>query len=242
MADYVVVPKSSMDATADAIREKTGSQEDIEWTQDGFADAIGEIEGAASGSGFTVDEIAMNTGPSGAIVLSTATQVKTCAFRSKGYITSISGNLVTTIGSEAFRGCGSITTASFPGLTGVLDSWGFASCSNLTTIDLGGCSNIKGSVFEYCNKLETIIIRNTSICSLSNVNAFTNTPFKEGGTGGNIYIPKTLYDALGTGTNDYKATTNWSTVDAYGTITWACIEGSYYETHYADGTAIGGGS
>lgn len=49
-------------------------------------------------------------------------------------------------------------------------------------------------------------------------------------TGGTIYIPKVLYDHLGDGTSlDYKAATNWSTVDGYGAITWAKIEGSAYE-------------
>ena len=43
MAEYYIAPKTSFDATADAIREKTGSQATIEWTQDGFADAIEEI-------------------------------------------------------------------------------------------------------------------------------------------------------------------------------------------------------
>lgn len=45
MAEYYIAPKTSFDATADAIREKIGSQATIEWTQDGFADAIEEIGG-----------------------------------------------------------------------------------------------------------------------------------------------------------------------------------------------------
>ena len=43
MANYYIAPESSFDATADAIRAKTGSQATIEWTEDGFADAIEEI-------------------------------------------------------------------------------------------------------------------------------------------------------------------------------------------------------
>ena len=47
---------------------------------------------------------------------------------------------------------------------------------------------------------------------------------------GTIYIQKVLYDRLGDGASlDYKAATNWSTVDGYGTITWAKIESSAYE-------------
>ena len=65
---------------------------------------------------------------------------------------------------------------------------------------------------------------------MANTNAFNSTPFASGGTGGTIYIPETLYNHLGDGTAlDYKSATNWSVIDAYGTITWAKIEGSPYE-------------
>jgi hypothetical protein len=74
---------------------------------------------------------------------------------------------------------------------------------------------------------------------MSNANAFSNSHFKSGGTGGTIYIPKVLYDHLGDNSSlDYKKATNWTTVNGYGTITWEKIEGSIYETQYADGTPI----
>lgn len=41
--EFYIVPEAALDATADAIREKTGSQASIEFTQDGFADAIEDI-------------------------------------------------------------------------------------------------------------------------------------------------------------------------------------------------------
>lgn len=52
-----------------------------------------------------------------------------------------------------------------------------------------------------------------------------------------VYIPKALYDHLGDGGSlDYKVATNWSAKAS--TVTWAQIEGSIYETQYADGTTI----
>ena len=52
-----------------------------------------------------------------------------------------------------------------------------------------------------------------------------------------VYIPKVFYDHLGDGTaDDYKNATNWT--GKANTVTWAQIEGSYYETHYGDGTEI----
>ena len=116
----------------------------------------------------------------------------------------------------------------------------FKDSSLLEAVDFAILRLIYGSVFQNCTVLDTIIIRcDYVIPTLSNVNAFANTPFASGGSGGTIYIPKALYDHLGDGTAlDYKAATNWSTVDGYGTITWAQIEGSQYEDYYADGTAV----
>ncbi len=71
------------------------------------------------------------------------------------------------------------------------------------------------------------------------VTSLSFTTCASDGTGGTIYIPKVLYDELGTVSSlDYKAATNWSTIDSYDTITLMQIEGSQYETKYADGTPI----
>ena len=101
-------------------------------------------------------------------------------------------------------------------------------------------TRIDQNTFTNDTVLKTLVLRQSShIPPLLNVNAFNGTPFASGGSGGDIYIPKSLYDHLGDGTTlDYKAATNWATVDGYGTITWHSIEGGYYETHYADGTVI----
>ena len=118
-------------------------------------------------------------------------------------------------------------------------------CSSLEAADIGtaGVSQsgnvLNGSVFRDNTSLTTLVIRYSNVIGCSNVNNFNGSPFASGGLGGTIYIPKSLYDHLGDGTaDDYKAASNWSTIDGYGTITWAKIEGSYYETHYADGTTI----
>ncbi len=100
---------------------------------------------------------------------------------------------------------------------------------------LGNANYVLGNNSNY----QIIIFRRTSVVSMLNSNCFASSRFKSGGAGGTIYIPKVLYDELGTGSSlDYKSATNWSIYDGYGTITWAQIEGSYYETHYADGTEI----
>ena len=87
--------------------------------------------------------------------------------------------------------------------------------------------------------MNTLILRSQTLVQIGGMDTFANTPFYSGKAGGTIYIPKMLYDHLGDGSaQDYKAATNWATYDGYGTITWAPIEGSIYETQYTDGTPI----
>lgn len=114
--------------------------------------------------------------------------------------------------------------------------------SNKTEVfDLGsGLVSLVAYCFSSSTILNTVILRgSTNVVPMVNITAFNDTPFASGKAGGTIYIPKALYDHLGDGTSlDYKAATNWSTVDGYGTITWAKIEGSQYENYYAGGTPI----
>lgn len=135
---------------------------------------------------------------------------------------------------RVFRNCSKLVTA-------VIKSVGpstFDSCAKLTAADITD-GDVGDWAFGGCSLLSTLVLRKATIASLRSTGAFNNTPFKNGGSGGTIYIPKALYDHLGDGSSlDYKAATNWSTIDGYGTITWAKIEGSIYETQYADGTPI----
>lgn len=136
-----------------------------------------------------------------------------------------------------FSSCTSLQNAVIGNLNG--ESGSFDGCSNLTTVDIVISGRTGVNAFNNCSALISIIIRPNAVQELRNISAFTGTPFASGGTGGTIYIPKALYDHLGDGTSsDYKAAANWSTIDGYGTITWAQIEGSQYENYYADRTLI----
>ena len=133
-----------------------------------------------------------------------------------------------------------LTAIALPAITRTLPL-AFMSDVLLAAVDLGpDLTDFTNQTFSGCSILSTLILRrSTSIVGCGNVNCFNSTPFASGGSGGTIYIPKALYDHLGDGTAlDYKAATNWATIEGYGTITWAQIEGSIYETQYADGTPI----
>lgn len=146
-----------------------------------------------------------------------------------------------------FNGCTSLEMACFPKLgTGnisYLYSQTFRNCSNLEIVDLNllgdATHGFHSNNFWGCAKLHTLILRRSEAPVVLTDATWTGSSIASGGIGCTIYIPKALYDHLGDDTSlDYKAATNWSTVDGYGTITWAQIEGSIYETQYADGTPI----
>lgn len=241
----------------------------------------------SGGGGISVDDIAQNLQPSGAITLSNSvTSIPDYALAGKP-ITSIIAPSVTNLtsmclqntqittiddtnfpslgvssqynvflrmsslqhiklsgrkislanGSGALRDNTNLISVEFPhcaeGLGGGtlgMGNMAFYGDTKLEILDIGSCNSVASNAFYNCSKLTTIIMRKTSLVTLSNTGAFNGSPFKSGGTGGTIYIPKSLYDHLGDGTSsDYQNASNWSTIHGYGTITWAKIEGSIYE-------------
>lgn len=168
-------------------------------------------------------------------------KVPSNVLRSISSITSIKIHNCQDISSYGLGGI-KATVIALPEFLGNIYSSGYAfyGATSLTTVDIGTKAvRFYSNFFNGASALDTLILRKTSIITLHNSNAFNGTPFKSGGTGGTIYIPKSLYDHLGDGTsNDYQSASNWSVVHGYGTITWAKIEGSIYENQYADGTTI----
>lgn len=156
-------------------------------------------------------------------------------------LTTINGTFAMAgIIKEGTTGTNTVNTLVFPALTSLGGRSNFSYNQGLVAIDFNNLTQLRNETFYLDALLTTIILRKTSaITTLENINCFNNTPFANNGIGGTIYIPEVLYNHLGDGTSlDYKAATNWSTIDGYGTITWAKIEGSQYENYYADGTLI----
>ena len=250
MSNYSIVPNAALTATADAIRTKSGSQATIEFDHDtGFADAVDAIDGLAEWltgelnvvdlSGITsVTRTLRSLTSSFTFYAPDLTALPSYMFHQSSGLTSITCPKVTSFGTQSLYNT-RITILIAPSATSFPANFSNAS-STLKTVDAGqACSSLGGSCFNGTG-IDLLILRRTSgLVSLANTNVFGGTPFASGGAGGTIYIPKVLYDHLGDGTSlDYKAATNWSTIEGYGTITWAKIEGSQYENYYADGTPI----
>ena len=135
---------------------------------------------------------------------------------------------------SVFAGCSSLRFAVFPSFgSRVIESYNFRNCTSLEAVDFANMSRLGGAqVFENDTNLTVLVIRKTdSVPSLLSISQFTNTPFASGKTGGTLYVPNALISS-------YQSASNWSTILGYENNSIQAIEGSYYETHYADGTVI----
>ena len=149
------------------------------------------------------------------------TNIYSYAFYNCIALTAVNFPVITSIPTYAFCRCSSLTTADFPAVTNIGD-YAFQNCSELTTVDFPVATSIGYSVFHTCSKLTTLIIRNIeNVATLSNTNAFINTPIASGT--GYIYVPRDLVDT-------YKSATNWSTHAAQFRV---------LEDYTVDGTTTG---
>lgn len=262
MAEYLI-QDTTLDAIADAINAKTGGSSAM--TPAEMVTAIGTISG---GGGYTLqdyikrerygdfiddtitaiaDYCFSQCSPGFDVIrVPNCTVISRSAFYlcvNEGSPTMVfapKANIGSAYGGSVFYGCSRITIVVAKNIVQNDNFRKYSYEMQLATVDLTNQTTAIGNNnFSGCVNLKTLILRNTTPCGLGNIGAFAGTPFASGGSGGTIYIPKVLYDHLGDGTSlDYKAATNWSTIDGYGTITWAQIEGSQYEHYYADGTPI----
>lgn len=137
-------------------------------------------------------------------------------------VASINFPLCTSMGTNCFTNCPTITSVNLPELTAVgnsslnyigvnrlilpkVTSVGNSSLTNsktLTYVDLPQCKSIVNYGLRNNSKLETLILRSSTMCTLSNY-ALNST--KIWNKTGYVYVPSELID-------NYKAATNWSKI------------------------------
>ena len=138
----------------------------------------------------------------------------------------ISGG-VKNISTEAFAGCTNLEVIVIPNSVTDIGTSAFSGCTSLKKVEAGKPTVVSGNCFKNCTSLETLVLRKTgTIASLTNVNAFEGL----NGKAVDVYVPSALVSS-------YENGTNWVNVTG-ASLTFKAIEGSYYETHYADGTVI----
>lgn len=194
------------------------------------------------------------------------TRLDSSTFRECTKLTSIDIPNVTTIGGYCFTDCSSndFTSAILPSLT-TCSAYSFSGCKMILVfpamvnmvsnslsgwkgkeVDFGvGIKTFQSNIFNSFNTsfpFDTLILRNPDRVVTIEANTFNNNTakFAPNQSGGTVYIPRVLYDHLGDGTSlDYRTSANWTAMlNLNSNNTFAPIEGSYYETHYADGTLI----
>lgn len=133
-----------------------------------------------------------------------------------------------------------LTSAKAP-VTSV-DEYAFANDTNLEVVDLSatsGAVTIANNAFSGCTNLQHLIIRSSTMATLSSKGAFTGTPIALGE--GAVYVPTSLVAT-------YKANTNWSNyyiadiadypINDFSTVTdsWSTIiANANYATDYSVG-------
>lgn len=255
---------ADLTAVADAIRTKGGTSTALAFPS-GFVNAIDAIETGGGSSSYSdmVNAFAKKE-ISGDIVLdSSVTGFPHQYFMQEQPITSFRGDgivrlenysfarctaltsihfpsLTVLYAAQCFIGCSALTMACFPklgtGSTKYFYSSTFMNCSSLQIADLGVLGEtsrgLNSQEFKGCSNLKTLILRKSDgICPLGNINCFQSSAFDSTGTGGTLYVPQAQIA-------NYQAATNWSTILGYANNQILPIEGSIYETQYADGTPI----
>lgn len=235
---------AGLTSVADAIRQKGGTSASLTFPQ-GFVDAIGEISGGG------IDELLDNTIKN---VETSVNSVRGFAFRDATELQSIRLKAPSvTIGQQAFYGCSALTSFVADGVLSGDGSNIFVNCKSIRLLrlrwdgvfgtsstcqgctalevaDISGATRFPGNAFNGTS-LKTLILRGSSMTALASINVFTGTPFASGGAGGTLYVPEALLTA-------YQSATNWNTIIGYASNRIVKIEGSQYETAYADGTPI----
>ena len=123
------------------------------------------------------------------------------AFHSCSQLTSVLFPKCSYIGDTAFNACSQLTSVSFPKCSYIGDA-AFAYCSQLTSVSFPECSYIGNRAFTSCTNLSWLYLLTSSVPTLSNSNAFNNSPLSAGGTG-SIYVQNDLVSS-------FKTASNWS--------------------------------
>ena len=151
------------------------------------------------------------------------TSIDNNTFQGCTSLTDVDFTNATSIGGSAFNNCTSLTDVDFPNVTS-MSSYAFSYCTSLTKADFSKVTRLNESTFYGCTSLDTLILRKSgAIVILSNTNAFNNTPFASGGTGGTLYVPQALISVY------QSAAGSWSTILGYPNNQIKPIEGSIYE-------------
>lgn len=231
---YDTTTKNSVSVAVPTGITPSGSQT---FTENGTYDVTSLAEAVvnvASSGGLSMDDLASGNNPSGRVVF-TEQVITTLTFGNATNEWTAFFKNTTYLDHDAIKYCKNLKIAVFPDeLTGGVGggSTGIVSHNEqLEVCDFKYATRFTGSMFISNTMMDTLILRQNSVVSLTAITGFNNTPFANGKAGGTLYVPQALI-------SDYQSATNWSTILGYTNNQILAIEGSAYENAYADGTAI----
>lgn len=252
MANYKVVDADQLDAdlktVADAIREKGGTTESLEFPL-GMKSAVENIKSGGSASEEFIgvkysefDSVRGNPRVADARSLPTNREDNICGgfpylFASSSKNANGGWNCmvedfylpdgIKSLYGNMFFYCGSIKNI-YGDLSNVSIIYG--ACfqnSNIEKFDYY-CPNltqIQANAFNGCQKLIALTLRGNTVVSLANTSAFLNSPIRTGT--GYVYIPSAMIES-------YQAATNWSAIYASYPNVFRALE-----EYTVDGTITG---
>lgn len=243
MANYMTTG-ADLTAVANAIRAKSGGSSELLFPS-GFVSETAKALSAA--------DLADLSKPAGPIRIS-ASEVGAYAYNRRSGITDIDGTGVTTLGNRAFELCVNLGRVWLPDLTTVSSGYTYnffgAGTESLNcVVVMPALTKTGGSMFQdgyfkavdigpntsglaadcFHTAGDTRIVEALILRRLSGFVASSSLRAIDGVR--DVWVPNALIDS-------YKAASNWKTRYDAGLITFHAIEGSIYETKYADGTSI----
>ena len=195
---YLIDAKSAISA---AIEAKGGT---VPTELSGYGPAI-EALPSGGGSDLAIKIIGRSVTEVTAADLSGATSIGTNAFANCSSLSSITiPDSVTHIGEYAFYWCTKLTSITIPNSVTSIGGYTFRNCSSMTSITVGNkVTSIGTYAFAYCsNCLIYDFSNHTSVPALASTSAFSSTNANK-----KIIVPDALYDSW-KAANNWKSTTN----------------------------------
>lgn len=168
-------------------------------TIDTYATYVSQISGGGGGGDTTTLEKLIDRSITSIDIPSGVTSIGSNAFRGcSGLTTCTIGSGVTSIGDYAFYDCSSLTSIDIPNSVTSIGNSAFFRCSGLTTVTIGsGVTSVGRQAFNGCISLTSLTVNATTPPTLGmNALAGTSNDLK-------IYVPASSVET-------YKSASGWS--------------------------------
>lgn len=127
-----------------------------------------------------------------------------CSYENSTHLKKLNVGKNYNLGQMTFKGCTNLEIVKMKSCATREMFW---NCSRLKYCTVyKECASVNDWTFDTCNALVAVIFPDNELLPLTNVNAFSVSSCRVGGSG-RIYVPSALL-------NDYKSATNWSTFAA----------------------------